>query len=340
MRISWPPSRWWRDVGFDQSFSFLYSRRPGTPAASLPDEVPHEVKQQRLELLQQRLNGQARAISQRMVGSRSGCWSSARQAKSASNSPAAPTTTAGSISMARRTSRSGSSINLPRCHHRSHAEFPARAPRGRSLLVSSVPMTRDLCSRRPTISAWSSCADRWISTFIKSRRGSVWKCGGAAIDFKSSGPCRYQAGGNRAAGFIHPGAARTGGFGARAHCPTGVGYGAWRSERGASSRSGRESEARRAERRTQGAHGARRGARPRPNQTEYLTNVRTHDLTFGIGPAGTGKTYLAVACAVEALQSESVRRIMLVRPAVEAGERWVSAGRLVAEGRSVPASHV
>jgi phosphate starvation-inducible PhoH-like protein len=58
-----------------------------------------------------------------------------------------------------------------------------------------------------------------------------------------------------------------------------------------------------------------------PTQTDYLHNVRTHDLTFGIGPAGTGKTYLAVACAVEALQSESVRRIILVRPAVEAGER-------------------
>src|SRR5580693_7063581 len=58
------------EAGFDQSFSFVYSRRPGTPAAALPDEVPHEVKQQRLELLQQRLNGQAHAISQRMVGSR------------------------------------------------------------------------------------------------------------------------------------------------------------------------------------------------------------------------------------------------------------------------------
>ena len=57
------------------------------------------------------------------------------------------------------------------------------------------------------------------------------------------------------------------------------------------------------------------------NQTEYLHNIRTHDLTFGVGPAGTGKTYLAVACAVEALQSEAVRRIILVRPAVEAGER-------------------
>src|SRR5580704_3558798 len=58
------------EAGFDQSFSFLYSRRPGTPAAALPDEVPHEVKQRRLELLQGRLNSQARAISQAMVGSR------------------------------------------------------------------------------------------------------------------------------------------------------------------------------------------------------------------------------------------------------------------------------
>ncbi len=58
------------DVGFDQSFSFLYSRRPGTPAANLPDEVAHDVKQNRLEVLQARLNAQARAISQRMVGSR------------------------------------------------------------------------------------------------------------------------------------------------------------------------------------------------------------------------------------------------------------------------------
>jgi tRNA-2-methylthio-N6-dimethylallyladenosine synthase len=58
------------EIGFDQSFSFLYSRRPGTPAASLPHEVPHDVKQARLEALQARLNSQARAISQRMVGSR------------------------------------------------------------------------------------------------------------------------------------------------------------------------------------------------------------------------------------------------------------------------------
>jgi len=57
------------EVGFDQSFSFLYSRRPGTPAASLPDEVPHEVKQQRLQRLQRQLDAQALAISTSMVGS-------------------------------------------------------------------------------------------------------------------------------------------------------------------------------------------------------------------------------------------------------------------------------
>jgi phosphate starvation-inducible protein PhoH and related proteins len=69
-------------------------------------------------------------------------------------------------------------------------------------------------------------------------------------------------------------------------------------------------------------HTQRGGIRGRgPNQRQYLDQVRVNDLTFGIGPAGTGKTYLAVASAVEALHSGSVRRIVLVRPAVEAGER-------------------
>ncbi len=58
-----------------------------------------------------------------------------------------------------------------------------------------------------------------------------------------------------------------------------------------------------------------------PNQVGYLTDILAHDITFGIGPAGTGKTYLAVACAVDALERDAVKRIVLVRPAVEAGER-------------------
>jgi len=57
------------------------------------------------------------------------------------------------------------------------------------------------------------------------------------------------------------------------------------------------------------------------NQTHYLQNILKQDLNFGIGPAGTGKTYLAVACAVQALEQDKVSRLVLVRPAVEAGER-------------------
>jgi phosphate starvation-inducible PhoH-like protein len=57
------------------------------------------------------------------------------------------------------------------------------------------------------------------------------------------------------------------------------------------------------------------------NQTRYLQSILKHDLNFGVGPAGTGKTYLAVACAVQALEQAKVSRLVLVRPAVEAGER-------------------
>ncbi len=57
-----------------------------------------------------------------------------------------------------------------------------------------------------------------------------------------------------------------------------------------------------------------------PNQRNYLRDISTHDISFGVGPAGTGKTYLAVACAVNALEQDLARRIVLVRPAVEAGE--------------------
>ncbi len=85
------------------------------------------------------------------------------------------------------------------------------------------------------------------------------------------------------------------------------------------------------------AHGARLAAEPQkgpqlltrrsdlhgrtPHQVRYIENILAHDVTIGIGPAGTGKTYLAVACAVDALERDKVKRIVLVRPAVEAGER-------------------
>ena len=58
-----------------------------------------------------------------------------------------------------------------------------------------------------------------------------------------------------------------------------------------------------------------------PQQVKYIENILVHDITLGVGPAGTGKTFLAVACAVDALERDQVKRIVLVRPAVEAGER-------------------
>ena len=62
--------------------------------------------------------------------------------------------------------------------------------------------------------------------------------------------------------------------------------------------------------------------RPRtPKQREYLNHILKHDITFGVGPAGTGKTWLAVACAIDALERDNVQRLVLTRPAVEAGER-------------------
>ena len=69
-------------------------------------------------------------------------------------------------------------------------------------------------------------------------------------------------------------------------------------------------------------HTRKKSIKPRGgNQKRYVDAIRMHDVNFGIGPAGTGKTYLAVACAVEALEQERIRRILLVRPAVEAGEK-------------------
>src|SRR5690554_659016 len=66
----------------------------------------------------------------------------------------------------------------------------------------------------------------------------------------------------------------------------------------------------------------RRDLRPRTaRQRDYISQILSHDITFGVGPAGTGKTFLAVACAIDALEREAVQRIVLTRPAVEAGER-------------------
>ncbi len=162
------------------------------------------------------------------------------------------------------------------------------------------------------MSGWSSFAGRLDEHLhqIEARLGVEVRRRGNRFQLVGSGG-RDRARGIGAAGPVCARAARAGGFRTRAHRAASTGHG----RQGCRQREQREPE----ELKVRTARGAirARGA----NQTEYLNNVRTHDLTFGIGPAGTGKTYLAVACAVEALQSEKVRRIVLVRPAVEAGER-------------------
>ena len=88
--------------------------------------------------------------------------------------------------------------------------------------------------------------------------------------------------------------------------------------------------------------GVKRMVQPRSaNQKKYVEAIEQHDMTFGLGPAGTGKTYLAVAMAVSALMAKKVSRIILVRPAVEAGERLgFLPGIAAGEGRPVSASAV
>ena len=74
-----------------------------------------------------------------------------------------------------------------------------------------------------------------------------------------------------------------------------------------------------------------------PRQAQYLQQMRNFDITFCVGPAGTGKTFLAVAAAVDALERDTVKRIVLTRPAVEAGEKLgFLPGRPRREGGSVP----
>ena len=126
------------DAGFDQSFSFIYSPRPGTPAAALPDEVPHRVKQQRLELLQQRLNTQARAISQRMVGSQQRVLIE-RPAKRNPQQLAGRTDNNRWVNSRRAAARSHAAHQsfCRRRDHRSHAQFTAGTSCGRKPDVNS-----------------------------------------------------------------------------------------------------------------------------------------------------------------------------------------------------------
>ena len=216
------------DVGFDQSFSFIYSRRPGTPAAALPDEVPHEVKQQRLELLQQRLNAQARAISQRMVGSRQRVLVE-RPAKRN------PRQLAGRTDNNRWVNFDGPAARSDEAHQsvlRTSiiTEAMPNSLRGRlvddAAAVSSVPMTRDLLlAPADNVRLVELCGplDEHLHQ-IEARLGR--RSATARQSISNHRPARrHQARRSGIAGPVCARAARARGFGARAYRAAGTGYG-------------------------------------------------------------------------------------------------------------------
>src|ERR1700678_2218855 len=168
------------------------------------------------------------------------------------------------------------------------------------------------CSLRRTTSDWWNCAALSTAICTRSRPGSEWRSGGAATGFRSSA-CLSPSSAPKRCFSVYMRARSASPWILNA-CTLRCRNWTWTAKKTMRKRIRKKKKIK-----TRAARGAvrARGA----NQTEYLNNVRNFDLTFGIGPAGTGKTYLAVACAVEALQSEKVRRIVLVRPAVEAGER-------------------
>jgi phosphate starvation-inducible protein PhoH len=276
------------DVGFDGAFSFVYSPRPGTPAADLPD-----------------------GVSRRKSSSGcSGCRrSSIRSAR-------------GQRSMVGTTQRSWSRV--PR-EGSARAGRPHRQQSRRQLSRASPETASSTCAspRRAPIPAEASSSEGQTG---RSQAGSRRQpAARAAVRRARREPAADRVGARRhhraPRREVHR--ARRAGASARRRrsststtAPSGdlsvddVQLGLVEFQRTKPESDGPQLLTRRAD-----LHGRT------PHQIEYIENILAHDCTFGIGPAGTGKTYLAVACAVDALERDKVKRIVLVRPAVEAGER-------------------
>ena len=291
------------EVGFDARFSFVYSPRPGTPAADLPDDDRRsEASSQRLQRLQARSTRRRSAISDAHGRhARSACWSKARRRKTPRelcgrtannrvvNFPGAPRA---------RSVASSTCASPPPCPIRCAASSSESRPEaGRSQArPGRQPAPRAACAARST----RTCArSSRRSTSTIARRGAQLHRA------RRARPTRARRSALRA--FLRP---RRG----RASALEDVQLGLIEAVAASSAPKTDDGAA--------AAHAPRRPARPHaaPGRSTSRTSS-THDITFGIGPAGTGKTYLAVACAVDALERDAVKRIVLVRPAVEAGER-------------------
>ena len=296
------------DIGFDQSFSFVYSARPGTPAATLPDPVPEAEKLARLAILQARITNRAQEISRAMVGS-------VQRVLVEGPSRKDPRQLAGKTSNNRTVNFAGDprlvgqflDVQITEALQQ-FAAGPARGPRcwppehGRTRTGALEPVdNRSLANLAGQFDDNLRQIERRLGIQINHRGNR----------FRLTGP----AAGVRAATRILPDLYAIAGREAvdteRVHIALQEALMEQPSEhREATDDGGVVMKARR-------LHIKPRGT----NQRSYMEAIRSHDLCFGIGPAGTGKTYLAVASAVAALEEERVRRIVLVRPAVEAGER-------------------
>src|SRR5262249_37800465 len=173
-----------RDADLDQSFSFLYSRRPGTPAASLPDEVESAVKQERLTRLQAQLEAQASAISERMVGTVQRVLVE-RQARKNAHELAGRTENNRWVNFAGPASIINEFVDVVITELRAHTlrgrplswkgQWPNHLP-----IVSGRSRSGSLISSRPTMRGSRICAARWMRTCACWNRASVCRSGGAA----------------------------------------------------------------------------------------------------------------------------------------------------------------
>ena len=355
------------EVGFDASFSFIYSARPGTPAAELPDPVPLDVKRKRLARLQARITALAHEVSRAMVGATvrvlvegpskkdPGELRGRTENNRVVNFPgprelagtfadvaiveALPNSLRGTLALSGGSAHSGGSA--PRCRmgpitpsdgpaaSRAGSATPpgdsAAAPdperhclacpyappypdRGRPLIVPPARAETDILlepADNERLANLCGPLDRHLRQLEHrlgveiTTRGNVFQVLGEPVPVEA------------ASEIIRKLYASTGEESLTAER---VHLALQESEieecLGPDSGEGESVKVRRGVVRGRGR-----------NQARYLRAVRTHDVNFGIGPAGTGKTYLAVACAVEALEADRVTRIVLVRPAVEAGER-------------------